>query len=46
VISSLKPASGPAGTSVVITGESFTGATRVAFGGWKATSFTVGSSTE
>jgi uncharacterized repeat protein (TIGR03803 family) len=42
-ISSFSPTSGPVGTSVVITGESFTGATSVTFGGVKATSFTVDS---
>jgi uncharacterized repeat protein (TIGR03803 family) len=36
-ISSFTPTSGPVGTSVVITGESFTGATSVTFGGVKAT---------
>ena len=45
-ISSFSPASGPVGTSVVITGESFTGATSVTFGGVKATSFTVDSHTQ
>ena len=45
-ISSFSPASGPVGTSVVITGESFTGATSVTFGGVKATSFTVDSDTQ
>jgi uncharacterized repeat protein (TIGR03803 family) len=45
-ISSFSPTSGPVGTSVVITGESFTGATSVTFGGVKATSFTVDSDTQ
>jgi uncharacterized repeat protein (TIGR03803 family) len=45
-ISSFSPTSGPVGTSVVITGESFTGATSVTFGGVKATSFTVDSYTQ
>ncbi len=39
-------ASGPVRTNVVITGESFTGATSVTFGGVKATSFTVNSCTQ
>jgi IPT/TIG domain len=46
VISSFTPSGGPAGTSVVITGRSFTGATDVVFGNFKATSFTVDSDTE
>jgi uncharacterized repeat protein (TIGR03803 family) len=45
-ISSFSPTSGPVGTDVVITGESFTGATSVTFGGVNATSFTVDSSSE
>ena len=43
VISTFTPASGPVGTSVVIKGYGFTGSTAVAFGGVKATSFTVNS---
>ena len=46
VILSFSPTSGPVGTSVVITGNSLTGATSVAFGGVKATSFTVNSYTQ
>jgi large repetitive protein len=45
-ISMFLPDIGPVGTSGVVTGESFTGATSVAFGGWGATSFTVDSSTK
>ena len=44
-ISSFSPTSGPVGTSLIITGESFTGATNVTFGGIKATSFKVDSYT-
>ena len=43
---SFNPTSGQVGTSVVITGNSFTGATKVTFGGVKATSFTVNSDTQ
>jgi uncharacterized repeat protein (TIGR03803 family) len=45
-ISGLSPTSGPIGTSVVITGQSLTGATTVTFGGVKATSFTVNSDSQ
>jgi uncharacterized repeat protein (TIGR03803 family) len=40
-ILSFTPPSGPVGTSVTITGTSFTGASKVTFGGVKATTFTV-----
>jgi hypothetical protein len=46
MISSFSPMSGPVGTSVVITGESLTGATSVTFGGVRAKSFTVDSYTQ
>jgi uncharacterized repeat protein (TIGR03803 family) len=42
-ITNLDPTSGPVGQPVDIVGGGFAGATRVAFGGVKATSFTVGS---
>jgi len=46
VISSFAPSSGVAGTSVTIQGNSFTGATKVAFGGVLATVFSVDSYTQ
>ena len=45
-ITSFTPASGPAGTSVTITGSALLGATAVAFNGVNAASFTVGSDTQ
>ena len=44
-ITSFTPSSGVAGTMVTISGENFTGATAVAFGGTPAAAFTVASST-
>jgi hypothetical protein len=47
-ITGISPSSGPqaGGTSVTINGSGFTGATRVAFGGLAATSYTVVSATQ
>jgi uncharacterized repeat protein (TIGR03803 family) len=45
-IISFSPTSGPVGTPVTITGTSFTGATKVTFGGVKATTFTVNSDSQ
>jgi len=44
-IKTFTPTSGPVGTSVTITGTSFTGASKVTFGGVASTSFTVNSDT-
>ena len=46
VISSFSPASGYVGTSVVLTGTGFTGATQVTFNGTVATAVTVNSDTQ
>jgi uncharacterized repeat protein (TIGR03803 family) len=46
VILSFSPPSGPVGTPVMIVGTSFTGATKVTFGGVKATTFSVDSDTQ
>ncbi|GAA3985780.1 hypothetical protein GCM10022407_33320 [Hymenobacter antarcticus] len=46
VISSFTPNTGPAGTTVVITGNYFTGATQVTFNGTVAPVFTVNSATQ
>ena len=46
VISSFTPPNGPVGTPVTITGTGLTGATKVTFGGVKATVFTVTSGTQ
>ena len=43
---SFTPSSGTVGTPVTITGTSFTGASKVAFGGVSATTFTVNSDTQ
>ncbi len=45
-ILSFNPTSGTVGTQVTITGNSFTGATKVTFGGVKATTFSVDSYTQ
>jgi uncharacterized repeat protein (TIGR03803 family) len=46
VVLSFTPPSGPVGTSVTITGNSFTGATKVTFGGGKVAVFSVNSYTQ
>jgi hypothetical protein len=46
VITSLTPSSGPVGTSVVIAGSNFTGATGVTFNGAAAASYVVNSSSQ
>jgi hypothetical protein len=46
MISGLNPTSGPVGTSVVITGVNFTGATAVQFNGTSASAVTVNSNTQ
>ena len=46
VVSGFTPASGPVGTSVVITGRNFTGATQVLFNETAAAAFTVNSATQ
>ena len=46
VILSFAPPSGPVGTQVTITGTGLTGASKVTFGGVKATSYTVNSGTQ
>jgi uncharacterized repeat protein (TIGR03803 family) len=45
-VGSFSPTSGAVGTQVTITGTSFTGATKVTFGGVKATTFSVNSDTQ
>jgi uncharacterized repeat protein (TIGR03803 family) len=45
IITNLDPASGPIGTNVGVVGGGFLGATKVTFGGVKATTFTINSPT-
>jgi uncharacterized repeat protein (TIGR03803 family) len=44
-VSGISPTSGPVGTPVTITGTGFTGATKVTFGGVKATGYSVSAGT-
>jgi uncharacterized repeat protein (TIGR03803 family) len=46
VIKTINPTSGKVGTAVTITGTSFTGATKVVFGGGKSATFTVNSDSQ
>ncbi|MDO7845075.1 Ig-like domain repeat protein [Hymenobacter sp. M29] len=46
VVSSLTPSSGPVGTSVVVAGSNFTGATAVSFNGTAASSYVVNSGSQ
>jgi uncharacterized repeat protein (TIGR03803 family) len=46
VIKSFTPPNGPVGTQVTISGSGFTGATKITFGGMKATTYTVNSGTQ
>jgi len=46
MLKTFSPTSGPVGTQVTITGSGFTGASKVTFGGVKATTYTVDSGTQ